>query len=376
MYDTVVASIEWPHSLKEDLFQGGQLTSDLHGVDVLRMWINPTGDYGPRVTYWRRVGDVGGRLRVEFSIPKMAGIGAYDNPSEQDATRALGDTSAYVRMLFGSEFPHLRTWQVSRVDYAWNWRVGEHLPLYMSLLQSLWLGGMSRHPYPDTQGIVWQSKARWVKFYDKQRQLGRIGSGDVLRFEVSNFKRSLPYLCERIFGCTRTVGEVLHPGRALYVMASQFEKLGLADAKTYGGDSASLLLRLRKSFGNAAPGALYALQAIHAYGADAHRQYGLMSKGSYYTWSKRLREHGYMTEHSSDVLAALHLPTHVVSIDDDLARSGQNLGDGDGQPAKIDQKILWKNLAKTLGVREKAKPSAYLLHKFAHNLYGEVDEAA
>jgi hypothetical protein len=366
MYDTVVASIEWPEPLDESVFTGGQSTSDLQGSETLRLWRNEP--HQPRLTYWRRVGQMGGRLRVEFSIPKMANISPYDNPTESDKARAIDRVQNYLGQQLSYRFPQLSQWNVSRVDYAWNWDVGKHLSVYMSMLQQLSIGGMARHPYPDAQGVIFKSKqrgSRWIKFYDKGKEQGDL-SCNVLRFEVSNYKRTIPYMCESWFGCDRTVGEVLRPGRALYCMAVMWQRLGLANAATYGGDSPSLMIRMRKDFGNAALAAYGALSAIHTYGDGAFKEYGLMSSNTYYRWKRALTEHEYMTEHSSTSLMALHLPTDTVYQYANIFTNAQNLGIGGAAGEKTTQKIFAQILAPALGVRPEAKPSEYLVRRLTN----------
>jgi hypothetical protein len=253
------------------------------------------------------------------------------------------------------------------VDYAHNFDVGKDITAYMSLLQSLWIGGMARHPYPDSQGVIFKGKqrgSRWVKFYDKAKQLGDGSGRGVLRFEVSNYKQVLPYMCKEWFGCDRTVANVLQPGRALYCMASQWERLGLATTSTYGADSTTLLLRLKADFGNSALTAYGALHAIHTYGADAHTQYHVMSSNTYYRWRKLLTQHGYITEHSDVSLMALHLPTDTVYHYAKIFDSPQNLAFPRTAGAKSTLKIFAEKLAPALGVRPDAKPSEYLVRRY------------
>lgn len=346
MYDTVVASIELNKPLDETIFQEGQTTTNLRGESMLRLWYNPE-KYGPRLTYWRKVGEQRVRLRAEFSIPHLLNVSPYANPSQSQTLRAITDVSAYVNMLFSAELPHFRTWRVSRMDYAVNWDVGDKLPQYLSMLQALRPGNMTRHPYPDS-GVVFKSKqrnGRAVKFYDKGREQGELNR-HVLRYEVSNFKRVIPYMTERWYGCTRSVDDLLHPGRALFCMAVMWERLGLSHAREYGGET-SLLLRLRDTFGSAAPGAYYALMCIRAYGKDCVDM-GLMSSNTYYTRKRELSQHNYMID-TQYHLPALHLPCHILEQQEDFA-AAQDLGTGAAAPAKRKEKILREKLGVKAGV--------------------------
>jgi len=301
VYDTIVASIE-VDDLDESVFPQRSQTDD-----VVRMWRNPVvGRYEPRVTYWRSVHGGDGRLRVEFSIPKMAGIDPLSNPSALDTEHALRAVDQFMRWTIPM-LPRISEWQAQRVDYAWNFEPSGDVAAYISMLQGLWLGRMSRHPHPDSEGVVWKSKQpnhRWVKFYNKAREAGSNGT-PVLRFEVSNYRRSLAYMCDKWFECGRTVGDLLRPGRALYVMARMWSQLGLF-ATSYHADGL-VLLKVKALFGNAAPSAFYALMCISTYGADAHKLHHLMSDNSYYAWKRKLGEHDLLI--NSDVyLPPLTLP--------------------------------------------------------------------
>lgn len=367
MYDTIVASVESPEYVDEHLFQGGKETVDMvTGAVVTRLWYNGQGAaYQPRVTYWR-AGDLpqGGRMRMEFSIPKLAGIDPLGNPTAADVVCALDAATAFVRSCFCKELPDVRMWKVNRVDYAWNWTVGDDLLLYMSLVQSLHAGGMVRHPYPETQGVVWKTKqrnARWIKFYSKSLVEKVVDRPAVLRFEVSNYRKVLPYMCKVWFGCERSVAEVLRPGRGLYVLAQAWERLGLGAAATYGSSDAQVMLRLRATFGRGAAGAWFALGAMQRYGADAWRVYGLMSENTYYVWRRKLVQHGYLSEvddGDDGGVPVLRLPVDDV-VTFLAAEAAQNLGIGNVPAAKDIKKIspeisspaeLWQKIADFLQV--------------------------
>lgn len=334
MYDTVVASIQT--DLPNETMFPHRSTVD----EVMRMWRNPAGAYEPRLTYWRDVKGGHGRLRIEFSIPKMEGVNPLCNPSQLDTVYAL-DTVDYFLSDIRIHVPEIALWQAQRIDYAWNFEPSADVAAYINMLQSLWLGRMSRHPHPDSEGVVWKSKQdnhRWVKFYNKTREAGSKGT-PVLRFEVSNYRRSLDYMCAKWLGCGRTVGELLVPGRALYVMARIWSRLGLFSSSWHADNG--LLLKLKSLFGNAAPSAFYALMCISNYGADAHKLYHLMSDNSYYTWKRKLSEHDLLV--NSDVyLPPLSLPAYEVlkSLENSVSRDLRDKSSGSAVPSS---KILPKN---------------------------------
>lgn len=370
MFDTVVASIEVKLS-DTSMFPQRQTIDD-----VTRMWRNPrAGVYEPRLTYW-----LSGRLRIEFSIPKMADLDPLCNPSADDVKVSLVQVESFLYDTFEVDYgklPHIKDWQSQRIDYAWNFEPSADASQYILMLQGLWLGNMSRHPHPDSEGVVWkarQTNYRWVKFYNKTREAGSKGT-PVLRFEVSNYRRALAYMCEKWLGCGRSVGDLLHSGRGLYVMARMWDKLGLFGA-SWGSD-AGLVLRLHHLFGKGAAGAMYALMCIHSYGTEAYKTHHLLSDNSYYMWKRRLSEHGLLS--SSDVsLAPLSVPA-VYVLKELQEQAGQNLGVGSSAVNMWPQKISpknWQGWAKILQVSEKSPEISGLSRELElawEHLYAETN---
>jgi hypothetical protein len=360
MYDTIAAGVDLPHSLDERTFQDGE-TRIRQGRTIIRMWHNDPKN-GVRVTYWRTQGISQTRLRAEFSIPHTLGLG-FENPTHGQSLQAITDISLYMNALVNVHLPHIREWKTARIDYAWNWDCGADLPMYLALVQRLSPSGMSRTPYPDS-GVVFKSgekHGRWLKFYDKGKQLG-ILDRHVLRYEVSNYKRVLPRMAESWYGCTRKVGDLLHPGRALFCMAAMWDRLGLSHAHSYGDDEASLLVRMRRDFGSSAPGAYYALMCIRAYGAETHKSLGLMNSNTYYTYRRKLTEHNYMID-TQYHMPSLALPYDVVMNEQTFA-AAQDLGRGAAGSANRSEKILREKL----GVRPQTRLPKYLQREVRRNV--------
>lgn len=376
MYDTIAAIVPSLRRLSSEAFQGGITTEIFNGDDEsrtqVRLFRNPEpGTYAPRFTYWP--GDGEGWLKAEFSVPKMArrrpgetGFTLLDNPAEVDVARALDEVDALVREHFGEQFP-VRSWKCQRVDYAYNWTVGSLLPVYLAVLQTLRLSTWSRHPYDAAQGVVWKSKSskgRWVKFYNKGLQLASsaLDAPDllvapdvgVLRYEVSNYKDAVAYMAEHWFGVGQTVGELVHPGRSLYVMARFFDKLGLDEGSV--GAEEYLLFRLAEEFGPVrASTAWYTLTLHSRFGNASFAELELVSRSTYYAYVKELRDHGFLqnrieafdvfTADDELVIAKQQLPElHLPSID--TLFSSQNLGEK--SPAL--QRNMGSDVRKNLGI--------------------------
>jgi len=326
MYDTVAAITPSVSVLEPDAFQGGITTEVFEGdgsrVQV-RLFRNPSRDgvYEPRFTYWVPEDEEThktGWLKAEFSVPKMArrrpgetGLSLLDNPTEDDKELGLDRVDALIQQYFGEQ-RGIRTWKAQRVDYAWNWNVGPLIVVYLAVLQSLRLSTWSRHPYDAAQGVVWKSKGtrgRWVKFYNKGLQLRSsldeatdildAAAPGVLRYEVSNYKDAVKYMAARWFGCDQVVGELLHPGRSLYVMARFFDKLGLHDGSV--GAEEYLLYRLAEHFGPTRASTAWYVMTLHSrYGNAAFSDLELIKRSTFYSYIKELRENNFLQSQSSE----------------------------------------------------------------------------
>lgn len=387
MYDTVACFIEPPAPLSDALFQGGVVTERFGTSQaVVRLFLNPAKDdeYAPRVTYWRSlVREVdaytmgtaedmpqqcgeNGLLKFEFSVAKLAGV-TLENVTEADKERALDKADVFAER-FGA-LPSVRLWRVQRVDFAWMWRVGSLLAVYMTVLARLQISSWSRHPYDAAEGVVWKSestKGRWVKFYNKTKELGlATGVDDVLRFEVSNYKDAVRYMADSWYGCERIVGEMLQPGRALYCMSVQWDRLGLGNADSYGREEMEML-RLRDVFDKRWMQASKILELIRAYGSQVYQApLNLMSRDMYFRYKRELDEEGFLPAFESQdrraALPALHLPVDEIEDFDVLAESWKTVA-GEG---KSEQKNFWENSVKPALGLSGGRPSNYILGRIA-----------
>jgi len=351
--DTVVARVVLDRDLDVTLFEGGVVYEDLAMGEVSRrLYRNPAEGYAPRVTYWP-----GSRtLKIEWSVEKMG----------------LERVDVWLRETFG-EVPGIRTWRVMRVDYAVNLDVGANLPEYLAAVGRLQLGSWERHPW-EGRGVVWKSKSqrgRWVKFYDKGRERAERGGArgesepvagrrqgsahpadGVLRFEVSNYADAVKYMAARWFGCERTVGELVEPGRALYVLAYFWQKLGVGRGV---GERDAELAQLRRAFGvrNVAA-ARHALECYRQHGIESYKSLQLISKSSYYRWTRELREKGFLVSANERAsLPALHLPLESVFEKARRPKKGENGENLKNPEPGADRLLSRKTHPKNEGMREK-----------------------
>jgi len=362
--DTIAAMIKV--DLAAGVFSGSAGSVDHETGEVHeRMFRNDPG--GLRATYWPATK----MLRVEFSVSKV---------SHGDLAVALDWADECVARLFSADLPQVRTWRCQRVDYYADLVVARKLmPAYLAALRELRVSGWQRHAF-EGQGVVWKSRGRWVKAYDKDEEqsvAGRRGElvtkpaepgttarpalyspKTTLRFEVSNYSDAVRYTSERWFGCERTVDEMTRPGRALYVMARYFEQMGLNGRF---GEAERELHELREAFGQRSlAGASHALRCVREHGVESYKTMTLMSKSSYYRWLNLLREAGFLVRGRERSLPRLVLPCGEVF----KMAFGPNLKSLCAQPIKNSQHLWQKIVAENLGVRPQAPPSKLLTEAF------------
>lgn len=334
--DTVAALTYLDRSLGPELFQGRTTSADLvTGEASDRLYLNSGERYTPRVTWWPR----SRCLRVEWSMQRMA----------------IDEVDVFLAARFG-RLPGVRSWKCQRVDYCVDLDLGERVPEYLAMLSDLQLSTWQRHPF-EGQGVVWKSASRWVKFYKRDT---------VLRFEVSNYRDAVRYMAERWFVCERTVQEMIRPGRAIYVLAYYWERLGLARASSFDG---SEVYALREAFGtrNVAH-AQHALTCIRAHGAETYKSLRLMSKSSYYRWLSVLREQGFLSAKRSLSPLSLPLRSMIESVGAQNLKGRGPAPDMYGREKNLPEKSsAWWVLSQALGVNPKNSVIPALLEAYNGN---------
>lgn len=332
MIDTIQAYVNLEEPLDVSVFDDFSRTSNAKGT-VERHWIQRDG-----VRFDYRVRPSGYQLSASFSVVSVSHAWMV-NPTPEQVQSTLDGIDKYLIDSQSQSIPSIRQWTCQRVDYAWNFNVGEQLPEYMLMLQGLHCSTMDRAVYAqESEGVIWKSNSRWVKFYNKARRLGGGDAQTVIRYEVSNYSDAVRYMCKAWFGCDRTVENLIHRGRALYVLARLFETLGLT-ADSYES-KASVARRLREVFGSKFLSALAAYDLITTHGTDVSK-YSLMPASTFYLWRDRLQEHGFLTT-SEVVLPALCLPVEETLI--------YLLSENVKNDASGDNTLTSKNLSDILGV--------------------------
>lgn len=356
LVDTVAGLVRLEALPDPALFDGAAVSADFgSGERNERLWRNGRGDgYEPRVTFWP--GSMA--LRVEFSVKKLGG----------DLDAAMLWVDEWLSVWLGVRVPPVVTWRCQRVDYCADVYVGADAGAYLAAAGGLPGGRFVRVAFAG-EGVVFKSGSRWVKVYDKSRESGR-GAG-VLRFEVSNFRDAVRYMAERWFVCDRSVGEMVRPGRALYVLAYYLGRLGFLGSGF--GARERLVYALRERYGGRSlAGALHAHDCITAYGAEAWRSLGLISRSSFYRWLSALRADGLLAVvEGSAGLPAIALPAESVfsvicgSANLKNFSTGGNRGLEKKPGGKFGENgSLWDVLAGELGINRDCEPVSWLTAAF------------
>lgn len=399
MIDTIACLVTPSRPLGDEGFGGGLVASDFDdSLSVkARLWLNPQTHYAPRVTYWRAASldpftgelvmtdDQGnGLLKMEFSVPKLAEVAWHENVTEVDVEVALTRATEFIRRHFGDDLPDVREWRCQRVDYAWQWDVQDDLPAYMSVMHKLHVRTYERHPFDASEGVVWKSRGRWVKFYNKSKEQG-YKSGTVLRFEVSNYKEAARRMASSWFACPRIVREMVRFPRAVYVMARMFDALGLRHDQEYGHEE-RLVYRLRDVYGvKNLPRASHALRMIHEYGHAAFSDdLALIARSTYYHWRARLLADGFLAitqpvvstetevvqneedDRKPDLARPVASPLPALTLPLALAVGAGNLASLRNARPEGEEKIFWKNqVAPKFLLSDSAPESAYIMREVA-----------
>jgi hypothetical protein len=353
VYDSIKAHIKLNEPLDTSVFDGARIVND-GGQHHTRYWMTRDGIH---LNY--RISSDGDMLSIEFALSQYTNTPRHENPTSRDYHKALNRINEWFFLHLHDDIPDIRTWTVDRIDYAYNFTVDTVAP-YIMMLNQLHLGMMSRSNHE--HGVTWKNANRWVKFYDKGKQLNEPVS--VLRYEVTNHRAAVRYMCKHWFGCARTVAELCHPMRALYVLSRMYEALGLAQAETYQGN-VSLHTRLAALYPTQVATALGMYILITQYGSEAHT-YALTTRGTYYRWLRTLRTHGLLPTYTH-ALSVLHNFSSFF-----IAQYSQNLkvvaGGADTSPQKISGENWDEIKFHTLGL--KIEPTAMM--KEAYERYTQA----
>jgi hypothetical protein len=310
-------------------FHFHRLVDDTRHGASMRHWIAKDGIH---LNYRHALGFHDGVLSIEVALSHWTKTPRNENPTMIEYQHALDRINDWIAHMIGYVCD-IRQWICSRVDYCFNLCVDDARP-YLAMLSQMWCGSLSRVNMSNDEGVVWKNDSRWIKFYNKNAQLG-LSTHQTLRYEVSNHSGAVRYMCKNWFGCARTVVELLHPVRALYVLHRYWTELGLDQSSSYDSDIA-LHQQLSKDYGSSATTALGTLRLIEQYVTDAHK-HELISKATFYRWRKSLRSHGYLSS------PAHALPVLLLQYSFFLTQYAQNLGFLPPTQSNPPQKIWWEN---------------------------------
>lgn len=240
----------------------------------------------PRLTYYPH----DARLTLEVSWPKFAyghNVRVIDEPR-----LPIGMINNWLRW-FGVS-ADVGAWRVNRIDYAADWCVGSDLPFYIEGLQKCLLSGHDKSDYES--GVMWKSQSRAIKFYNKTLEQGITAlDGAVLRFEVSNYRAGVRYICSSQ-GVVNSLADLSVPSIVKSVLTQWLEKCIPAG---FGADE-SLRARVYAAFGHRAGAALEHLRLINELGTKAY-WLGFTNRSSYYRYKRELFAAGLLGVASSSL---------------------------------------------------------------------------
>jgi hypothetical protein len=172
-----------------------------------------------------------GILRVEASLPKLL----YGNnlATVCDAELPLKRLHEFVSDHVNGEIPELGGMDYLRVDYAYNFRVGQALADYVSTLSQL--SFLKHRRTTDSYGGVewWSNNGRRIRAYDKYKEILENDKKKVpealgvLRFEIQLRKKS-QYLQRRQGKKKLTLRDVLQPEIGYCSLVEILDKMSLS----------------------------------------------------------------------------------------------------------------------------------------------------
>jgi len=268
------------------------------------------GDYLPHVEYMRKASDPRtGRINIEFSLPKMAGMDLLDNMTTSLARQVCADVSDYVSDLLDIDVD-IMDFKVNRIDYAWNFDMHSdlHTVKYIKVFKGLRIPRMSTTHY-GMDGVTWLNRTRFraIKFYNKSREQKR-HDRHVLRFEVSNYSPAIRYMSDTWFDGDDTLESYLRYKVALYLLLyAWYDKLGINDHLFIGKDD--LYNEMYDQYGRSAGTAHRVHTLYHEYGTEAYKM-GLIPKVTYYKWTRLLKLSGLL-QRSSVSMTPISIPIDI-----------------------------------------------------------------
>lgn len=232
MFDTVAGKFEKGPYFPKDVSRNSWETRTRKFFDAkLDSWETATSQAFNRPEARIAIYGDGGILRVEASLPKLL----YGNnlAAVCDAELPLKRLHEFVSDHVNGEIPELGQMEYLRVDYAYNFRVGQLLADYVSTLSGL--SFLKHRRTTDSYGGVewWSNNGRRIRAYDKYKEIfendkKRVAEAlGVLRFEIQLRKKS-KYLERRQGNKKLTLQDVLQPQIAYCSLVEVLDKMSLS----------------------------------------------------------------------------------------------------------------------------------------------------
>lgn len=126
-------------------------------------------------------------LIVEFSVPKILFGNNYTTiKDKQEAIRSIN----LILKSHLSPINRIEEGIISRIDIYYDHQVGELVPFYIKVLQTLELPYRKTMPYA-SHGVQYMNRSINSKFYDKEKECGDPNTHGILRHEVTIRSRKI-----------------------------------------------------------------------------------------------------------------------------------------------------------------------------------------
>jgi hypothetical protein len=232
MFDTVAGKFEkGPYFPKDESRNSWETRTRKFFDTKLNSWETATSHAFNRPEARVAIYGDGAILRVEASLPKLL----YGNnlATVCDAELPLKRLHEFVSDHVNGEIPELGLMDYLRVDYAYNFHVGQSLADYVSTLGKL--SFLKHRRTTDSYGGVewWNDNGRRIRAYDKHKEIWENDKKKVaealgvLRFELQLRKKS-KYLERRQGKKKLTLRDVLQPEIGYCCLVEILDKMSLS----------------------------------------------------------------------------------------------------------------------------------------------------
>lgn len=233
-----------------------------------------------------------GRLRLEFSVPKLL----YGSNSRMVSISDIRDIHFLDGYLSFFSPDVLDDVSVSRADFCFNFQVGNSVSDYIKSFSLVNIPHMIKNVYQSDETVFWHNSRRAYRVYDKYRESEEEEAKGVLRFEVQ--ARS-PFLSDVL--SSRSWHDVIDFNTAFFFL---YKGLSLIDAFSLASDTDRVLSILLSRFKSSYALSLYSFYILYQEKEKDLRD--ILPKTCYYRYLNVFRRLGIRLSNADiDILPSL-----------------------------------------------------------------------